>query len=123
MKFLILIHAAGGGAEHVPPEDMARIMAAVDEFDAQLTAEGRNDGSVRLLPASEGKILRSKDGKRIVTDGPFADTKEQLGGFWIIEATDQDEATSIAQRLPANSFATIEVRPALSVKLRLTPAP
>ena len=118
LHFLLLIHAEGGGSEHVPPEDLAKIMAAVEAFDAQITAEGRNLGSIRLQPAATAKILRNVNGQRLVTDGPFADTKEHLGGLWIIDAADMDEALAVAGRLPDNAFATIEVRPATGVDLR-----
>ena len=80
--------------------------------------KGRNLGSIRLQPAGTARTLRNVNGQRLVTDGPFADTKEHLGGLWLIEAMDLDEALTIARRLPDNAFATIEVRPVLGVDLR-----
>ena len=93
-------------------------MAAVEAFDAEITAQGRNLGSIRLQPAATVRTLRNVNGQRLVTDGPFADTKEHLGGLWLIEAVDLDEALTIARRLPDSAFATIEERPVLGVDLR-----
>jgi hypothetical protein len=59
--------------------------------------------------------VRVRDGKRLVTDGPFAETREQLGGFYIVDAKDLDEALSIAERIPPARFGTIEVRPVMEI--------
>lgn len=70
-------------------------------------------GGNRLHPASSATTIRVRDGKRLVTDGPFAETKEYLGGYFLIEAADLDEAISIASRIPAARMACVEVRPVM----------
>jgi len=68
-----------------------------------------------LHPVSTATSIRVRDGKRLVTDGPFAETREQLGGFYLINAKDLDEAMAIAERIPAARFGTIEVRPVMEI--------
>ena len=68
-----------------------------------------------LHPVSTATSIRVREGKRLVTDGPFAETREQLGGFYLINATDLDEAMTIAERIPAARFGTIEIRPVMEI--------
>ena len=68
-------------------------------------------GGHALKPTSTATTVRVRDGKRLTTDGPFAETKEQLGGYYLVEAKDLDEATSIAAKIPGARFGSIEVRP------------
>ena len=86
---------------------------------AQLTQELHASGHYRsanpLHPVSTATSVRVRDGKRLVTDGPFAETREQLGGYYIIEARDLDEALGIAERIPPARVGTIEVRPVLEI--------
>ena len=86
---------------------------------AQLTQDlhksGHYLGAGPLHPTSTATSLRVRDGKRLVTDGPFAETREQLGGYYLIEARDLDEALGIAERIPVASVGTIEVRPVLDI--------
>ena len=120
MQYLLMIHSNESG-EHVPqPEDVERIIEAVEKFDADLTAEGRNIGSIRLRPATSARIIRSRSKKVMVTDGPFAETKEQLGGVYIIEAENADEAVQIAKKLPMNHFGSVEVRAIAGIDIRKT---
>ena len=69
-----------------------------------------------LHPTATATSVRVRDGKRLITDGPFAETREQLGGFYLIDAKDLDEAMSIAERVPVASVGTIEIRPVLEIK-------
>jgi len=80
----------------------------------EVTASGQYLGGHPLHPPSTATSIRVRDGKRLVTDGPFAETREQLGGYFLIEAKDLDEATKIAARIPAAKVGTIEVRPLAS---------
>jgi len=75
------------------------------EFSSQIL------GGNALKPTSTATTVRVRDGKRITTDGPFAETKEQLGGYYLVEAADLDEALGIAAKIPAARFGSIEVRP------------
>jgi len=86
---------------------------------AQLTRDlhtaGRYLGASPLHPVATATSLRVRDGKPLVTDGPFAETREQLGGFFLIDARDLDEALSIAARIPGARKGTIEVRPVMEI--------
>lgn len=85
-------------------------------FAQNLHASGKFIGASPLQPTSTATSLRLQDGKRIVTDGPFAETREQLGGFFLIDAKDLDEAIDIASRVPAGQYGTVEIRPLVEVQ-------
>src|SRR4051812_17597929 len=76
-----------------------------------LHAKGQFRAASPLQPASMATSVRIRDGRRVVTDGPFAETREYLGGYFLVEAQDLDEALGIAARIPAAKFGTVEVRP------------
>ena len=81
------------------------------ELSQELTARGQYLGGHPLHPSSSATSVRVRDGKRVVTDGPFAETREQLGGYLIIDVKDLDEALAIAARVPLARTSTVEVRP------------
>ena len=81
-----------------------------------LSTSGKYIASGPLHPVSTATSLRVRNGKRLVTDGPFAETREQLGGYYIIDAKDLDEAMSIAERVPPAKVGTIEIRPLLEIE-------
>jgi hypothetical protein len=78
-------------------------------------ASGKYLDASPLHPTSTATSVRVRDEKRLVTDGPFAETREQLGGYYLIDATDLDEAISIAERIPGARFGTIEIRPVMEI--------
>jgi len=80
-----------------------------------LDASGQYLAAAPLHPTSMATSVRVRDGKRLVTDGPFAETREQLGGYFLIDANDLDEALGIAARIPAARTGTVEVRPVLEI--------
>ena len=80
-----------------------------------LHAEGCYKGCGPLQPVATAASVWVRDGKRMVTDGPFAETREQLGGYFVIEAANHDEAVAIAERIPAAKKGTVEVRPMIEV--------
>lgn len=80
-----------------------------------LNASGQYLDASPLHPVATATSLRVRDGKSIVTDGPFAETREQLGGYYLIEARDLDEALRVAERIPPARFGTIEIRPVLEI--------
>jgi hypothetical protein len=80
-----------------------------------LNANGKYLATAPLHPVSTATSVQMRDGKRLVTDGPFAETREQLGGFFMIEATDLDEAIAIAARIPGARKGTVEIRPVMQV--------
>jgi hypothetical protein len=81
------------------------------ELSQELTARGQYLGGFPLYPSSSATSVRVREGKRVVTDGPFAETREQLGGYMIIDVKDLDEALAIAARVPLARTSTVEVRP------------
>jgi hypothetical protein len=76
-----------------------------------LKAQGKYLAAAPLQPVATATSLRVRDGRRLVTDGPFAETREQLGGYYLVEARDLDEALAIAERIPGAKWGTVEVRP------------
>ena len=81
----------------------------------QLNAAGQYITTSPLYPTSTAASVRIRDGQRFVTDGPFAETREQLGGFFLIDAKDRDEAIAIAERIPMARRGTVEIRPVLEL--------
>jgi len=91
----------------------------VDEslaVDEELKRSGHRIASDALQPVATATTVRVRNGKLSITDGPFAETKEQLGGFWLIEARDLNEAVQIAARLPPAHFGSVEVRPVWDIR-------
>jgi hypothetical protein len=86
---------------------------------AQLTQDLNSSGQYLdaspLHPVSTATSVRVRDGKRLVTDGPFAETREQLGGYYLVDARDLDEAIRIAERIPPAQFGTVEIRPVMEI--------
>jgi hypothetical protein len=82
----------------------------------QLDAQGQYLAAAPLHPTLTATSVRVRDGKRLVTDGPFAETREQLGGFYLVEARDLDDAIAIAARIPVSHVGTIEVRPVVEIE-------
>jgi hypothetical protein len=80
-----------------------------------LSANGKYISAGPLHPVATATSVRVRNGKRLVTDGPFAETREQLGGYYIIDARDLDEAMSIAERVPVANVGTIEIRPMMEI--------
>ena len=80
-----------------------------------LNSSGQYLDASPLHPVATATSVRVRDGRRVVTDGPFAETREQLGGYYLIEANDLDEAISIAERIPPARFGTIEIRPVMEI--------
>ena len=85
------------------------------EYARELHSNGQYLAASPLQPTSTAASVRILDGKRIVTDGPFAETREQLGGFFLVDAGNMDEAIDIAGRIPAGRFGTVEVRPVIEI--------
>ncbi len=118
MKYLLMIHAEEAAFERLSETDQQRMMAEYRQLREQLKAQGNYLDGSRLHPVSSATIVRVREGKRVVTDGPFAETREQLGGYFLVEARDLEEAVGIAARMPGAVHGAIEVRP-----LAESPAP
>ena len=112
MKFMMLVYSD----EHVLTEtERARCYEESAQLTQDLNASGNYLGAGPLQPTSTATSLRVREGKRLVTDGPFAETREQLGGYYLIEARDLDEAMGFAERIPVARYGTIEIRPVLEI--------
>jgi hypothetical protein len=111
MQYLLLIYESEAGRGDVKPEEMDAIIAEYGAFTASIKASGNHLGGEALAPVSTATTVRVRDGKPTMTDGPFAETKEQLGGYYLVEAKDLDEALAIAARIPAARSGSVEVRP------------
>jgi hypothetical protein len=95
-----------------PPEnEMQKAFEQVDAFNADITAKGKWVFGGGLTHPSSATVVRSENDETVLTDGPYLETKEQLGGFWVIEAQDLDEALDLAARASAACMGPVEVRP------------
>ena len=111
MQYALMIYAEPGYGEALPEADRE---AVITEFLA-LADDARCISAVRLQPAETATCVRVAGGRTLMTDGPFADTKEVLGGFWLVEAANLDEATELAARIPAARFGgVVEIRPVVA---------
>ena len=113
MQYMMMIYLNESGAP-----DQAQRAKCYEESAAyarQLHAQGKYILSAPLHPTSTATSIRAVEGKRLVTDGPFAETREQLGGFFLIDAANLDEAIEIAKKIPAGKFGTVEIRPVVEV--------
>lgn len=112
MKYMLLIYSD----ENAWTEDERQHCYAESiELTQKLNANGQYLGSSPLHPVSTATSVRVREGKRLVTDGPFTETREQLGGYFLIDAADLDEAISIAGRIPGARKGTVEIRPILEL--------
>jgi hypothetical protein len=115
MQYLILIYENEAEFGAMAPEERKKIFGEYMEFSKSIVASGHYKGGNALQPTSTATTVRIRGGKQLVTDGPFAETREQLGGYYLIEAKDLDEARAIAARVPAVRAGSIEVRPILAM--------
>jgi hypothetical protein len=110
MKFLCIL-CAEKVMEHMAPADADRHYEEYGEFTRSIRQSGHLVGSNRLMPPETAKTVRVRDGRIKTTDGPFAETKELFGGYYLIEARDMDEAIQVAARIPGARLGCVEVRP------------
>jgi hypothetical protein len=112
MKYLCLIAAEQQRMmEYLSEEDAASHFEEYREFLDDIRESGHYVGCNRLSPPNTALTVRMRNGKVVTTDGPFVETKEQLGGYFVIEAKDMNEAIQIAARIPGARFGCVEVRP------------
>lgn len=111
MQYLLLLHADESGWSKMTKAEQEQGYAAYMAYTEALKKAGALVGSNRLRPVSTATTVRVANGKQQVLDGPYADSKEQLGGYYLIEAADLDAAIAWAARCPGASHGTIEVRP------------
>ena len=112
MKYMLLIYQTEGCLTDAERE---ACYAESTKLSHDLNAAGKFLAASPLLPVASATSVRVRDGKRLVTDGPFAETHEQLGGYFLVEAKDLDEAIGIAGRIPGARKGTVEVRPVMEL--------
>jgi len=113
MRYMLLIYLDENVLTPAQRDQCYKDSAA---YACQLNETGHFLGTAPLYPTSTATSVRVQDDKRLVTDGPFAETREQLGGFFMINAKDLDEAIDIAGRIPAGRWGTVEIRPVIEVE-------
>ena len=111
MQFLLMIYGNETGMLSASKETSERTMAAYKAYTEAMKKAGVYLGGNRLKPTTTATTVRASNGKTSVSDGPFAETKEQLGGYYLIDAPDADAALSWAARCPGAAHGSIEVRP------------
>jgi hypothetical protein len=108
MKYMLLIYSA---EEVWTEEQRAQCMAESTKLCHELAAQGRYLSASPLHPVATATCVRVRNGNRVTTDGPFAETTEQLGGYYLIDVANLDEAIAVAGRIPAANKGTVEIRP------------
>ena len=111
MKYLCLIYSEEKRIADLPEGDSKKMMGEYNTFTQSIKQSGNLLGAERLQPTHTATTIRSRNGKVSTTDGPFAETKEQLGGFYLIDARDLNDAIQIASKIPGTRMGSIEVRP------------
>ena len=111
MQYMLLIFGNEAGMQAASKAEMGQMMAAYGAYTEAMKKAGIMVGGDRLQPSAAATTVRVADGKTKVLNGPYAETKEQLGGYYIIDVPDLDAALSWAARCPGASHGTIEVRP------------
>jgi hypothetical protein len=112
MKYMLLVYLD----EHAMTEtERADCYVKSATLAREIHASGKYLDASPLHPVSTATSVRMREGKRLVTDGPFAETREQLGGYYLVDAEDIDDAISIAEQIPAARWGTIEIRPVMGL--------
>ncbi len=111
MQYLLLIYEAESQQEARSEKESGEVFQAYMDFHKWLKPTGKMVGGDALHPTATATTVRVRNGETMLTDGPFAETKEQLGGYYLIEAENLDDATAIAAKIPTATTGCIEVRP------------
>lgn len=112
MKYMLLVYLA---EDAMTDSERDHCYVESAQLAQDLNASGKYLAASPLHPVATATSVRVRSGKRLVTDGPFAETREALGGYYLIDARDLDEAMSIAERIPGAKYGTIEIRPVLEI--------
>ena len=111
MRYLLLIHTDESVEAQRSDEENEAVMGAYYAYTNEIRESGAYQGGEALLPTSTATTVRVRNGQTLTTDGPYAETKEQLGGYYLVEAADLDEAIVWAAKIPGAKEGAIEVRP------------
>ena len=112
MKYMLLVYM---DEEAMTDEERQHCYVESAQLTQELSSQGQYLGAGPLHSVATATSVRVRDHKRVVTDGPFAETREQLGGYYLVEAQDLDEAIGIAERIPPARYGTIELRPVMEI--------
>lgn len=112
MKYMLLVYM---DEQAMTDDERQHCYVESAQLTQDLNAKGQYVAAGPLHPVATATSLRVREGKRVVTDGPFAETREQLGGYYIVEAKDLDEALAIAERVPPARYGTVEIRPLMEI--------
>lgn len=115
MKYLLLVHHNEAMFNKMPEDTRKEMLAESIQLCHQLDAKGQYVHASPLQPEATGTLVRVRGGKSMVTDGPFMETKEQLAGYFLVDAKNQAEAIKIAERVPGARIGTVEVRPVIAI--------
>jgi hypothetical protein len=110
MRYMLLVHHDEVSFAQRPEHERAGMLQESVQLANQLYAAGQYFSAAPLHPSAETACVQLREGKRLVTDGPFAETREQIGGYFLVEAKDLNEAIDIASRIPGARIGTVEVR-------------
>jgi hypothetical protein len=119
MQYALLIYEDETFWQTTPPEELGKVMAGYGAFGQE--AGERIVAGEALQPTATATTVTVRDGERLLTDGPFAETREQLGGFYVVEAGSLDEALDLAAKIPGAASGRVEVRPVMSFREDGTP--
>ena len=111
MQYLLMIYANEAEYAKIDPATLQKVYEEYGAFTQGIVQSGNFKAGDRLQPTTTATTVRIRDGKTLTTDGPFAETREQLGGYYLVEAKDLDTALAIAAKIPGARFGSIEVRP------------
>ena len=111
MQYLLLIYRSDAVYANMDQAERKKLTAEYGTYTQAIIQSGHFKAGDGLQPVSTATTVRVRDGKTLTTDGPFAETREQLGGYYLVEAKDLDEAIGIAARIPSVRIGSIEVRP------------
>ena len=111
MRYLLMIYTPETDPAEVSPEQRAQTTAMYTAFTREVRDRNAMQGGEALQPTTAATTVRVRDGKTLVTDGPYAETKEALGGFYLLDVKDLDEALELAAKIPGAQWGAIEVRP------------
>lgn len=115
MKYMLLVHHSEQLIGDLGGTELQKMREESVRLANEINSNGHYVDAAPLQPASTGTCVRVREGKRMVTDGPFAETREQLGGYFLINAENLEEAIGIAGKIPGARIGTVEVRPVIEL--------
>ncbi len=111
MRYVLLIYVGEAVTAGMPPEEQQAYFQNYGMFEGEVQQRGIKTGGAPLQPVGTATTVRIRDDEALITDGPFAETKEQLAGFYVLECKDLDEAIGWARKMPDAKYGSIEIRP------------